>query len=121
MTPDLRGTILPGVTRDSAITLLRDAGHTVEERRIAIDEVVQAAHDGELLEVFGAGTAAIIAPVGKFAYKGEVHDVQDRQTGPVTRWLYDRLTDIQRGDAEDEYGWNRLITPKQPSVQAVSS
>lgn len=121
VTPDLHGTILPGVTRDSVIGLLRDAGHTVEERRVAIDEIVQAVHDGELLEVFGAGTAAIIAPVGKFSYKNEVLTVQDNQAGQVTRWLYERLTDIQRGDAEDEYGWNRLIPIDQPSVEAVTS
>jgi branched-chain amino acid aminotransferase len=121
VTPDLHGTILPGVTRDSVITLLRDAGHLVEERRVAIDEVVQSVHNGELLEVFGAGTAAIIAPVGKFSYKGEVLTVQNNQAGEITRWLYERLTDIQRGDAEDEYGWNRLISIDEPSVKAVTS
>lgn len=121
VTPDLHGTILPGVTRDSAITLLRDAGHSVEERRVAIDEIVQAVHSGDLLEVFGAGTAAIIAPVGRFAYQDQVFDVQDNQAGEVTRWLYHSLTDLQRGDVEDRYGWNRLIELDVPRSAAASS
>jgi len=120
VTPDLHGTILPGVTRDSVITLLQDAGHVVEERRVAIDEVVQAVRDGDLLEVFGAGTAAIIAPVGKFSYKNEVLTVQDNQAGELTRWLYESLTDIQRGDAQDKYGWNRLIAIDEPDVEAAT-
>ena len=71
VTPELRGSILPGVTRDAVITLLRENGHEVVERRITIDEVVDASRNGALEEAFGAGTAAVISPVGTMAYQGE--------------------------------------------------
>ena len=109
VTPELRGTILPGVTRASVITLLRDTGHQVEERRITIDEVVDAIADDSLQEAFGAGTAAIIAPVGKLNYRNQTLIVNNNQTGPVTRWLYDQLTGIQLGEVEDRHGWNRIV------------
>lgn len=109
VTPDLHGTILPGVTRDSAITLLKDAGHPVTERRITIEEVVQAIKSGGLQEAFGAGTAAIISPVGRLAYRGEALTINNNVTGPVTQWLYDKLTRIQLGEVADHYGWNRVL------------
>ena len=110
VTPELRGTILPGVTRDSVLTLLRDAGHPVEERRVAIDEIIEAIADGRLQEAFGAGTAAIISPVGKFAYRGEEFVINDNAAGPLTRELYDQITGIQLGEVEDRHGWNHLVS-----------
>ena len=71
LTPALSGSILPGITRDSAIKLLRDEGYTVTEKRITVDEVMKAAKDGSLTEMFGVGTAAIVSPVGTLGYKGE--------------------------------------------------
>ena len=82
VTPELRGTILPGVTRDAAITLLRENGHEVVERRIAIDEIVEASKGGALEEAFGAGTAAVISPVGTMAYRGEEIRVNANASGP---------------------------------------
>src|SRR5262249_59354051 len=70
ITPPLGGTILPGVTRDSVLTLLKDWGAKVSERQISIDEVMAAHEAGTLEEVFGTGTAAVISPVGALAYKG---------------------------------------------------
>ena len=119
VTPDLRGTILPGITRASVITLLEEAGRRVEERRITIDEVVGAITDGSLEEAFGAGTAAIIAPVGKLSFRDSTLTVNDNQAGPVTRWLYDQLTGIQLGEVEDHHGWNRIVDiAVQPRVYA---
>ena len=112
VTPDLHGTILPGVTRDSVITLLRDAGHAVQERRIAIDEVLAGARDGTLSEVFAAGTAAIIAPVGGIAFQGEDFAVGNRHAGEMTQWLYQQLTGIQHGDVTDRFNWCRIVTPQ---------
>jgi branched-chain amino acid aminotransferase len=109
ITPVLQGTILPGVTRASVIQLLEDAGHRIEERRIGIDEVVDAVHAGALQEAFGAGTAAIISPVGGIAYKGELLRINEGAAGQVTRSLYDELTGIQLGEVADRHGWNRLI------------
>ena len=109
VTPALRGTILPGVTRDSVITLLRDRGVEVEERRVSIDEVIGAIRSGEMVEAFGAGTAAIIAPVGKIAFRGTEWVIGGNATGELTRELYDTITGIQQGTIEDRHGWNRLV------------
>jgi branched-chain amino acid aminotransferase len=111
VTPDLHGTILPGVTRDSVIQLLQHNGHQVEQRRISIDEVLDAAQSGELREVFAAGTAAIIAPVGTIAYQGREQAIANGEGGEMTQWLYDQLTGIQHGDIEDPFNWCHIITP----------
>lgn len=111
VTPDLHGTILPGVTRDSVIALLAHAGHEVEQRRISIDEVLDGAQSGELREVFGAGTAAIIAPVGAIACKDRKQSIANGEAGEMTRWLYDQITGIQHGDVEDTFNWCRIIEP----------
>ncbi len=121
VTPDLRGTILPGVTRDSVITLLEEAGHEVEERRISIEEVTDAIRAGELQEAFGAGTAVIISPIGKLSYRNEVLTVNENEAGPVTRWLYDQLTGIQLGDIDDRHGWNRLVELEGEHANAISA
>ncbi|MCP4874960.1 MAG: branched-chain amino acid aminotransferase [Gammaproteobacteria bacterium] len=105
VTPPLGGSILPGIVRDSALTLLRDWGLEVEERRIAIDEVVAAFSSGELEEVFGAGTAAVICPVASIGYKGEIYPVSSSPPGELTLRLYDELTGIQYGKLPDRHGW----------------
>ncbi len=109
VTPELRGTILPGVTRDSVLTMLRERGEKVEERRIEIAEVADAIRAGTLTEAFGAGTAAIIAPVGRIAYQGEVLEINDNAAGPLTCALYDEITGLQRGERPDPHGWNRVV------------
>jgi branched-chain amino acid aminotransferase len=105
LTPPLTGTILPGVTRDSALALLRGWGVRVSERPIAIDEVVAAARQGTLREAWGTGTAAVISPVGELAYKGERFVVNDGKTGELTQRLYDAIVDIQYARAADARGW----------------
>ncbi len=105
VTPPLAGTILPGVTRDSVLTLLREWGVPVAERQIAIDEVVAAARQGRLQEVWGTGTAAVISPVGELAYRGERIVVNQGRIGELTRRLYDAIVGIQYGTAPDPRGW----------------
>jgi branched-chain amino acid aminotransferase len=105
VTPPLSGTILPGVTRDSALTLLRDWGVKVTERPIAIDEVVAASADGTLREVWGTGTAAVISPVGELGYQGRPITINGGRTGELTQKLYDALVAIQYGAAPDPHGW----------------
>jgi len=105
ITPPLGGTILPGVTRDSALTLLRNWGAKVSERQISIDEVVAAHKAGTLEEVFGTGTAAVISPVGELAYKGHRMVVGGGKIGPTTQKLYDAIVGIQYGTAPDTHGW----------------
>jgi branched-chain amino acid aminotransferase len=105
ITPPLSGTILPGVTRDSALTLLREWGIPVAERQIGIDEVIDAARGGTLREVWGTGTAAVIAPVGELAYKGERVVINEQRIGELTQRLYDAITDIQYARVPDRHGW----------------
>jgi branched-chain amino acid aminotransferase len=106
VTPPLgAATILPGVTRDSALTLMREWGLRVSERPIAIDEVVAAAHSGTLREVWGTGTAAVISPVGELSYKGERLVINDGKIGELTQRLYQAIVDIQYARVPDTRGW----------------
>jgi len=105
ITPALNGSILPGITRDSILRLCRDFGYEVEERKISVDELVAAAHDGTLEEVFGTGTAAVVSPVGKLRYCDDVMAIGDGGIGQLTQKLYDTLTGIQWGKDDDPYGW----------------
>jgi branched-chain amino acid aminotransferase len=112
ITPPLGGSILPGVVRNSVLTLLEDWGQPAEERRIAIDEVVQAFRAGEVEEVFGAGTAAVICPVASIGYQGEVFKLAATSPGELTQRLYDEITGIQYGKLPDPHGWNvRVALP----------
>ncbi|MDY4793412.1 MAG: branched-chain amino acid aminotransferase, partial [Pararoseburia sp.] len=94
-TAPIEGTVLPGVTRDSMIHILRDWGYTVREERLSVDDLMAAGHNGKLEEVFGTGTAAVISPVGQLRYKDDVVVVNDNKTGELTQKLYDTLTGIQ--------------------------
>lgn len=110
VTSPLTGTILPGVTRDSVLQILKRWGtHEVSERRVAIDEVVEAAEKGTLKEAFGTGTAAIISPVGQFQYKDKNYRVGDGLTGTLSQKLYDYILDLQYGREEDPFGWIERI------------
>ncbi len=105
ITPSLEeGTILEGVTRDSAITILKEMGLTVEERKIGIDELIQAYQSGSLLEAFGTGTAATISFIKELRYKEySMHfDTNKWKTGPA---LKKTLNDIREGRVEDVHGW----------------
>ncbi|MEK4699073.1 branched-chain amino acid aminotransferase [Solibacillus sp. FSL R7-0668] len=105
ITPALNGSILPGITRDSMIQVLKSKNIAVEERAIAFEEVLTAAKDGTLEEVFGTGTAAVISPVGELKWLDEIIAINDGQIGEVTQMLYDTLTGIQYGKLEDPFGW----------------
>lgn len=105
VTPALNGSILPGITRDSMIQVLKSKNIPVEERRITIDEVVEANKNGTLEEVFGTGTAAVISPVGELKYLDEKIIINDGKIGEVSQMLYDTLTGIQNGTIEDTFGW----------------
>jgi branched-chain amino acid aminotransferase len=103
VTPPLSGTILAGVTRDSVIALARERGVAVEERPLALEEVVAAHRAGSLREVFGTGTAAVVSPIGELAWEDDVIRLPEgRGLGAVLR---DELTAIQRGERPDRHGW----------------
>ena len=106
ITPSLAdGNILPGVTRRSCIELLKKWGYTVEERKLSIDEVIEAHKNGTLTESFGTGTAAVISPVGEYNDNGYVMTINNGEIGPISQKLYDELTAMQWGKTEDEMGW----------------
>ncbi len=105
VTPKLTGSILPGITRESVVFLAKKWGMNVSERDISITEVIDAHGDGKLREVFGSGTAAVVSPVGELRYGDNVLTVGDGSVGPVSQKLYDAITDIQYGKADDPDGW----------------
>ncbi len=105
VTPALNGSILPGITRDSMLQVLKAKNIPVEERRIAIDEVIAAYHNGTLEEAFGTGTAAVISPIGELKSNDERMLVNNGEIGEVTQMLYDTLTGIQNGSVADPFGW----------------
>ena len=105
VTPMLSGSILPGITRDSVLTLCREWGIPTEERRISVEELLEAQKNGKLEEVFGTGTAAVISPVGKLRYKDEVMTISGGEIGPLSQKIYDTVTGIQLGKIEDKHGW----------------
>ncbi len=105
VTPELQGSILPGVTRMSCIELLKSQGYKVSERRLSIDEVAKAADDGQLKEAFGSGTAAVISPIGELKWGDKVMAINNGEIGPISQHLYDTLTGIQWGKLPDPYGW----------------
>jgi len=105
VTPALTGTLLPGVTRDSLLTLAADLGYVAEEGKISTDEWRSAAASGELTEVFACGTAAVITPVGAVDSAAGGFAVGDGQPGPVTMRLREHLTGIQTGTVPDKHGW----------------
>ena len=99
------GTVLPGVTRRSCIELLKDWGYEVIEGKLAIADIMQAAREGKLEEVFGTGTAAVVSPVKELVWKGEHAYIGDGKIGPVTQKLYDTMTGMQWGKIPDTKGW----------------
>jgi len=105
ITAPLDGTILPGVTRDSCIAWLKAHGYKVSERKLSIDELVAAGRSGRLVDAFGMGTAAVIAPVGEIAYKDEVFTLNGFGVGETAVKLYEGITGIQWGKLPDNYGW----------------
>lgn len=105
ITPMLNGSILNGITRNSVITLLKHWGVPVEERRISVDELVDAHRQGVLEEAFGTGTAAVISPIGELSYADEKFVINGGQTGELSAKIYDTITGIQNGKIEDPFGW----------------
>ena len=105
ITPQLTGSVLPGITRKSAIEICKQKGYKVTERKISIEEIAQAYDNGKLDEVFGTGTAAVISPVGHLKWGDKIMTINDNKIGPVSQMLYDTLTGIQWGKLEDTFNW----------------
>ena len=121
VTPPDGETILAGLTKDSVLNLLRQWGVPVEERPITIEEVLDAHTDGSLEEVFGAGTAAVISPVGSLDYRGRTLHVANGGTGPFAERLFDELMGIQYGTRPDAFGWIHEVAPTGMNGGAAAS
>ncbi len=109
ITPDLHGSILPGITRDSVIKMLEHWDIPVTERRISMQEVYDAHQNGTLEEAFGTGTAAVISPIGQLTWNNEDMVINNGKTGEIAKKLYDSLTGIQYGEIEDIFNWTVKI------------
>lgn len=109
LTPPLDGTILPGITRNSLLTLAREDGLTVREERYTIDQWREDARSGRLVETFACGTAAVVTPVGSVTGSDFTATIGSGGPGQQTQRLKDRLVSIQRGSAPDTHGWVRRI------------
>lgn len=105
VTPEINGSILEGVTRNSILQLLKHWGVPVTERKISMEEVYQAYKNGHLEEAFGTGTAAVISPIGEFFYNEARIVLNQGETGELSRKLYDTLTGIQTGAHDDIFNW----------------
>ena len=105
VTPVLNGSILPGITRDSVLTIAKKWNIKVSERQISIDELIDAHDSGKLQEIFGSGTAAVISPVGEMKYSDRVINIGGGKVGPMANRLYQAITDIQYGRTKDVMGW----------------
>ncbi len=104
-TPPLGGSILPGITRDSVMALAKEWDIPVEERRLTIGEVIEAAENGSLEESFGTGTAAVISPVGELTYCEKTYAIAGGKIGPLSQRFYDAIQEIQFGAREDSHNW----------------
>ncbi|MDE0470970.1 MAG: branched-chain amino acid aminotransferase, partial [Ekhidna sp.] len=109
ITPPTSDSILPGITRESALILARDWGLKVEERPVRVDEVIKATKNNTLTEAFGIGTAATVSHIQTIGYEGEDFELPPVKTRKVSNRLLDALTKIKLGETEDPYGWIRKI------------
>ena len=109
LTPSLEGSILAGITRMSTIELLKSLGLKVTERRITIQEIIDASKNGTLKEAFGTGTAAVISPIGELYMDGTIIPINEGKIGPLSRKIYDTITGIQSGRLEDTFHWTTLV------------
>ncbi len=109
VTPELSGSILPGITRRSSIELIKSWGIPLEERKLPVAEVLEAAKEGRLDEAFGTGTAAVISPIGELRVGDENYIINNNETGEISHRLYEAMTGMQYGKIEDKFGWTEGI------------
>ena len=109
ITAPLTGSVLKGITRDSVIKIVRNWGLKMEEKSLSVDEVVAGATSGRLKEAFGAGTAAVISPVGQITYKDKDYMIAGGKMGELCQRLYNEIIAIQYAEKPDPYGWVEKI------------
>lgn len=109
VTPSLNGSVLDGVTRNSIIQLLEHWDIPVTERRLSIQEIIEANKNGTLEEAFGTGTAAVVSPIGELLWNNEILAVNQGEIGNTTQKLYDTITGIQNGKIDDPFNWIKEV------------
>jgi len=109
ITPELNGSILPGITRDSVLQIARQWGMKAVERKVSMEELLQAYKEGRFNEAFGSGTAAVISPVGTIHYGDTILEIGGGKTGPMAKKFQEAITSIQYGKAEDKHGWIEAV------------
>jgi branched-chain amino acid aminotransferase len=105
ITPDLDGCILEGITRDSCIKILKHKGIKIEERKITINEIIDAHKNGTLKDAFGTGTAALIAKIASIHYNGETYTLPKVEEREISNLLYAEMESIRTSRSEDVFGW----------------
>jgi branched-chain amino acid aminotransferase len=111
VTPELTGTLLPGITRDSLLGFAQELGLPAEERRISTEEWEEGNASGAITEVFACGTAAVVTPVARVKAIGRGWTIGDGEPGPVTQHVRATLLGIQTGEAPDPHGWMHTVVP----------
>ena len=109
VTPKLTGTLLPGITRDSILTVAADLGYKVEEVMLSIDDWRDGVASGEITEIFACGTAAVVSPIGAAKSAHGTWTTGDGNPGPITAQIRETLLGIQHGTIEDKHGWNKRV------------
>lgn len=108
-TPALTGSILRGITRDSAMKILRESNIEIKEEHISVDFMLKAHAEGRFTEMFGVGTAAVISPIGMLHYKGKDYELNGNKSGPVAKMIYKKLDDIRKLKVADKYNWLTVL------------
>jgi branched-chain amino acid aminotransferase len=109
ITPKLTGTLLPGITRDSILSVAKDLGYKTEEVMLSIDDWREGVTSGEISEIFACGTAAVVSPVGQAKSAMGTWVTGDGQPGPITMQIRNHLLAIQHGTTEDKHGWVQKV------------
>lgn len=109
VTPSIRSTVLDGITRDTIITLAKQAGIEVEERRVSVKEILEGIESGSVTDAFAAGTAATVTPIGEIGYNGKIYTLTDPSTRIISSRIAKTLNDIRYGLIPDEFGWNLVL------------
>jgi branched-chain amino acid aminotransferase len=109
VTPALTDSILDGVTRDSILTLAKDMGIPVEEKKLSIQELEKAFQENRVQEAFGAGTAAIVAPVGSITFENRTYQLPPFDENALMFQIKSQLNDIRTGKLPDKYHWNDIV------------
>ena len=109
VTPKLTGTLLPGITRDSILSVARDLGYETEEVMLSVDDWKAGIESGEITETFACGTAAVVSPIGAAKSKWGTWVTGDGKPGSITMKIRETLLGIQHGQVADKYGWVKVV------------